>query len=160
MGFSFSFTIQADPACWSGDLSPFELRLLRPLPMYALEQLRTRFLHVVTTTHEPVKSARATLQMAYDTEIGATLTKLITVAPDVFSSRVCERRRFLEIDADMRVFKFLWAPALDVIREDGFVPLQYVELLERHFVSEYPRYRVSAIAALLCLAASYLVEDA
>lgn len=159
MGFPSNF-IQADLVCWTGSLSTFELRLLRPLPMYALEQLRVRFLHVVTTTQEPVKAARAVLQMAFDTEIKAALAKIITLAPDVLSSRVCERRRFLEIDADMQLFKFLWAPALDAVREREFIPFQYVELLERHYEAAYPRYRVSAIAALLCLAASYLVEDA
>lgn len=160
MGFSFSFTIQADPECWDGSLSLFELRLQQQLPLYALEQLRTRFLHVVTTTGEPTKTARSVLQMAFETEIGATLTKLIVVAPDVFTSRICERRRYLEIDADMRMFQFLWAPALDALREQGSVPLRYVELLERHFDAGYPRYRVAAIAALLCMSASYLVEDA
>jgi len=157
VGFSF---IEADLVCWTGTLSTFEQRLMRPLPMYALEQLRVRFLHVVTTSKEQAKVARSVLQMAFDTEIGATLAKLITVAPDALTSRVCERRRFLEIDADMQAFKFLWAPALDAVREQEFLPLKYVELLELHYEAAYPRYRVSAIAALLCMAASYLVEDA
>jgi hypothetical protein len=159
-GYSFSFTIQADPACWAGSLSAFELKLLRPLPLYAVEQLRTRFLHAVTSSGEPTKTARSVLQIAFDTEIGTTLAKLITVAPDVRTSRICERRRFLEIDTDMRMFKFLWSPALDALRDQGSIPLPYIELLERHFEAGYPRYRVAAIAALLCMAASYLVEAA
>jgi hypothetical protein len=160
MGFSFSFTVQADPACWTGLLSPFELRLLQPVPLYAVEQLRTRFLHAATTSGEPTKTARSVLQMAFDTEIGVTLSKLITIAPDVRASRVCERRRFLDIDTDMRMFKFLWSPALDALREQGSIPPRYLELLERHFEAGYPRYRIAAIAALLCMVASYLVEAA
>lgn len=158
--YTFTYTIQANPACWEGSLSPFESKLLQPLPLYAVEQLRTRFLHAVTTSREPTKNARAILQMAFDTEIGTPLAKLITVAPDVRASRVCERRRFLDIDTDMRMFKFLWAPALDALREQGSIPLRYIDLVERHFDAGYPRYRVAAIAALLCMAASYLVEVA
>lgn len=156
--YTFTYTIQANPDSWEGSLSPFELKLLQPLPLYAVEQLRTRFLHVVTSSREPTKNARAILQMAFDTEVGTTLAKLITLAPDVRSSRVFERRRFLEIDADMRMFKFLWAPALDALREQGSIPSNYVDLLERHYEAAYPRYRVAAIAALLCITASYLVE--
>lgn len=155
-----SFFTEIDADCWAGTLSPFEQRLLQSLPAYALEQLRTRFIHAVTDPREPAKAARSILQMAFETEIGTALTKLIVIAPDVQKSRICERRRYLEIDQDMRMFKFLWTPALEALNQDNTVPSKYIELLEQHFGAEYPRYRVCALAALLCMAAFYLTEAA
>lgn len=153
----FSFSVKGAAGCWSGTLSPFEQALLRPLPSFPLEQLRRRFLYAATTNHDLVKSARATLQMAFDTEVGAALEKVISFPPDALTSNVCQRRRFLDVDADLRSFSFLLPPALDSAEKAGFLPQPYVNLLKLHLGSPYPRYRVAATAALLCFAAQYLV---
>jgi hypothetical protein len=160
MTYTFTFTVIADPACWDGTLSAFEEKLIRPLPVYALEQLRARFHHAVTTTRVPKKGARSVLQLAFDTELGAVLAKAIVLAPDVRSSKVCERRRYLDIDTDMQRYKFMWAPALTAAREIATIPTHYVDLIETHLTSAYPRHRVSALATLLCLVAVALIEDA
>lgn len=156
---SFSFTVENDPTCWHGLASYFETKLLRPLPYYALEQLRLRFLFAVTTTHDGLKGARAVLQMAFDTEVGAVLAKSITLAPDVLASTVCERRRFLDIDIDMRLFGFLIEPALTAAEDNAVLPAAYLRLIRAHLQSPYARYRVCAIAGLLCLATAQLIPD-
>ena len=152
--YHFSFSIQSNPACWSGALSPFELKLLEPLPSYPLEQLRQRFLYAVTGSYDTVMSARAAAQMAFETEIGAALAKLIELPPEVATSRVCPRRTFLAIDADMQRFSFLFGPALDAAT---FLPDSYVRLFRQHLGQPYAKYRVCATAALLCAATKYLV---
>ena len=144
--------------CWIGAPSAFEEKLLASLPLFPLEQLRRRFIYAATNTHEPVQSARAILQMAFDTEIGVSLEKVISFPPDALTSNVCPRRRFLEIDADLQQFSFLIGPAVAAVESAAFLPQPYVDLLRIHLGSNYARYRVAAVSALLCFAAQYLVE--
>lgn len=141
------------PVCWDGMLTPLEQKILRPLPIYALEQLRVRFLQALTTTRDMKKSARALAQLAYETEIGAAIVKVVPVAPEVGTSVVCERRRYLEIDADMQLFSFIIGPALEAAREEKILPEAYVRLFDNHLHSGYPQYRTCATAALLLIAA-------
>jgi len=153
----FSFTVRANPVCWTGAPSAFELKLLRPLPDSALEAFRVRVFDAVTTDHAPARSARAILQMAFETEIRAALTKLIKVDPDVMAAQVCERRSFLDVDADLRRYAFLVEPALAAL--SPAVPAGYVRLARRYSGSRYARYRVSATCAVLCLAAATHFPD-
>jgi len=155
----YSFTVEANPACWSGTPTPFEDKLLTALPHYALEQLRTRFLFAVTTGRTPNRSARAALQLAFETELSASLTKVVRILPEVKRTLVCDRRRYLEIALDMAQYKFLLEPALVAASAAAFLPDSYLDLIRNHLNSPYPRYRVSAIAALLCFSAHYLVAD-
>jgi len=148
----FSFSIQVNPACWTGQPSAFELKLLRPLPVLALEALRARVFDVVTAGRAPVRAARAILQMAFETEIRAALAKLIKVAPDVMAAQVCERRSYLDVDTDLQTYAFLLEPALEALAAG--VPAGYVRLVRRYLGSRYARYRVGATCALLCLAAA------
>lgn len=130
-----------------------ETRLTQPFTGYAIEQLRTRFLYAVTTSHEVVSSAKVATQMSFQTELRAVLVKLTTPAPSTLSAVYPTRRRFLDVDIDMRLNKFLIDPALDDLLPLN-VPEPYVNLLRRHLNSDYPRYRVCALAAALVLAAS------
>lgn len=156
---NFSFTIEADPSCWAGLPSHFELRMTQPLPIYALEQLRQRFFFAVTTTHSQVKSARAIAQMAFETEIGTAIAKLVSLPAEVFTTKVCERRSYLVIDEDMQEFSFLYGPALDGVRSANFLPEAYVRLFEVHLGKRYAKYRMCAIAALLCISTAYLIPE-
>jgi len=149
--------INRDQTCWAGTPTPFELKLQQPLPRYALEQLRVRFMYAVTTTHGLNASSRAVFQMAYETEIGTALFKLQPITAEIRDPVVCERRSFLDIDSDMKNFSFLINPALDAAAKEGFLPLMYIDLLRTHISQPYPRYRMCGIAALLCFAAHYLV---
>lgn len=157
--FTSSFTVKKNPVCWDGTLSAFELKLLEPLPYYALEQLRTRFLHFVTADHSLKRSVRGAVQMAYETELGTTLLRVAPPPPGLREAQICERRRYLEIDRDMANFTFLYAPALQAFEESGKLPQSYIKLLRRHLSKPYPKYRVSAVAALLCFAAAFLVAE-
>lgn len=153
ISFSFSFDVEQNPVCWTGALTSFENKLLMPLPSYALDQLRVRFMHTLTTTHEAKKNARALAQMAFETEIGAAIGKVVLLEPEVRSSVVCERRRYLDVDADMKLFSFLVSPALEAVRDGKYLPDAYVRLFETHLASPYAKYRMCAIAALLCVSA-------
>lgn len=155
----YDFIVEDNPACWAGLLSHFELKLLRTLPIYALEQLRARFLHTVTTSSDSRQAARRVFQMAFETEIGVAIAKIVSILPDQRDALVCPARRYLEIDGDMAPFSFLYAPALDVIEQNGFLPLYYVNLFRAHIGSPYARYRMCGVAALLCATAQYLIPD-
>lgn len=154
---SVATVVAATSPDWVGSPSPFELRMAQPLPSYALESLRLRFFFAATTTHATAKSARATLQMALETELRVALLKVVDVAAGVTDSTVGERRRFIEVDRDMRMMGFLVGPALTELLDVRSVPTQYVDLIRRYLVADSPRYRMCAIAAILCLATAVLV---
>lgn len=156
---TFSFTIEAESLCWSGvGPTSFELRMAKAFSIYALEQLRVRLFHASTTTHDTVKSVRAVFQMAYETEIGAAITKLVRIPPEVVASLVCERRRYLEIDADMKKYYFLIDPAFAAVNSIQMVPTEYLTLLKSHVTSAYARYRVCALSAFVCMSTAYLTK--
>lgn len=138
--------------CWNGPASSFETRLLQPLPTYAIEQLRQRFLFTLTTTHDQVKGARVLMQMAFETEVGTILTKQLTPPAGLATSTVCERRPYLDIDSDVHSQRYLIDPALDDLRSTPNMPESYVDFITLYLASDYPRYRMSAIATMLCVA--------
>ncbi len=138
--------------CWNGTSSAFEVRLLKSFDNYALEQLRLRFMYALTAPADVKKSARVLFQMAYETEIGAVLTKMVALPTSVLESIVCERRHFIDIDKDMQLHRFLVGPALDALEETPNMPPPYMDLIRRYATNDYPRYRVCALAVSLCLA--------
>lgn len=139
-------------ACWEGTPSPFEVSLLQPMANYPLEQLRQRFMFALTTNHDLVKSARVLFQMAFETEINTILVKLIALPASVPESMVCERRRFLDVDNDMRLQRYLVGPAIDSMETVPGIPTPYVDFLRRYVNTSYARYRMCALAAAICLA--------
>ncbi len=134
-------------------MTALEIALELPLVPYGLEQLRTRFLFSVVDSRNVREGALVAAQMAFETEIGVILTKMITPSPSVSGTVVASRRRFLDVDMDLRANRFLVEPALDDLRGLG-APDPYVGLLRRHLSSDYPRYRVCATAATLSFAAA------
>lgn len=154
LAFPLGGDLVSPNTCWEGALSTFEEKLLVPLQDYALEQLRARLMTLVVAPALPVKAARTVFQMALETEMRAVLTKLIEVDPDVATSNVCERRRYLQVDIDMRAHHYLIAPAFTALAKLTDVPAPYADLVRRYGRSAYPRYRVAALAATLCLAAA------
>ncbi len=134
-------------------MTALEVILERPLIPYGIEQLRTRFLFSVVDSRSTREGAVVTAQMAFETEIGVILVKVTTPSPSVPGTVVASRRRFLDIDLDLRTNRFLFEPALDDLRGLG-APDPYVEFLRRHLSDGYPRYRVCATAAILSLAAA------
>lgn len=156
--FSFPFFFGGPPpsvtaeGCWLGPSSAFEIRLLQPLPTYAIEQLRQRFLYTLTTTRDPVKSARVLMQMAFETEVGTILFKQLTPPANLETSVVCERRHYIDVDSDVRLQRYLIDPALDDLRKTPNMPESYVNFIVLYLASNYPRYRMSAIATMLCVA--------
>jgi hypothetical protein len=150
---TFQFTVETNSVVDSEEcqitLSAFEERLLEPQPVYALDMLRQRLLFAMVTDHFRVRSARVMLQTVLETELRVLLTKLVTIAPDVEESHVCLRRHYIEIDLDMQKFAFLVEPAL--IELASLIPDSYVRAIRRYLLMPYPRYRVSALSAIVCL---------
>ena len=144
-------SVDAD-GCWIGLPSLFETQLLQAFDTYALEQLRLRFLYTLTTNHNNTKGARVLLQMAFETEVGTILTKMMETPADLFSYKVCERRRYIPVDQDMHQQRYLIGPALRDIEQVPGMPASYMEFLTRYLVSDYPRYRMSALATAICVA--------
>lgn len=138
--------------CWIGLLTEFEIKLLQPMATYPLEQLRQRFLFALTYNHDLIKSARVLLQMAFEIDTRSFLNKLIDLPLEVPRSKVCERRRFLEIDRDMRLQRYLIGPALESLATIPTIPVAYIDLVRRYAVSDYARYRTCALAAAICMA--------
>jgi len=148
-------TVDGD-GCWIGVSSVFEARILTPVSSYPLEQLRQRFLYAVVDPHDVRLGARVALQMAFEIDTASFLNKLITVPADVIGSKVCQRRRFLDIDADMRLQRYLIGPAIDALADIPEVPEAYVDLIRRYAMAPYARYRTCALAATVCLSARML----
>lgn len=130
-----------------------EVALERPLIPYGIEQLRTRFLFSVVDSRNAKEGAVVTAQMAFETEIGVILSKMITSSPSVPGIIIASRRRFLDIDQTLRANRFLFEPALDNLHSLG-APEPYVGFLRRHLAGDYSRYRVCATAAILSMAAA------
>jgi hypothetical protein len=138
--------------CWIGPSSAFETRLLQPFTTYAMEQLRQRFLFTLTTTHDGVRSARALMQMAFETEVSTILVKMIDVPADLATTKVCERRHYIDVDNDMRLQRYLIGPSLDDLLQTPNMPEPYVDFLIKYLGSDYPRYRISALSVMVCIA--------
>jgi hypothetical protein len=136
--------------------TPLETALLQPFTDDALEALRSRLFYAVTSDHVDAESARAIVQMAYETEVGASLTRVVAIAPGIAEELVPTRRRFLSIDADMVSFAFLYDPALAALRSLEVLPTPYVVFLESYVRATTPRYRMCGLSALLCFAAAHL----
>lgn len=124
----------------------------QPLAQYALEQLRQRFLYSACTSRLMTDGAKVAVQMAFETQAGVVIVKLAAPPPSVLEMPVTTRRRYLDVDADMQNYKFLYEPALaDLV---SLAPSEYVDFVRRLLGADYARYRMSATAAMLCLAAA------
>jgi hypothetical protein len=110
-------------------ISPLEQALLVPFTNPALEELRSRFLHVVTSDRNSSAAVRAVVQMAYETELSAALSQTIAQVPGIAEAWISTRRRFLEIDNDMAPFNYLYDPALDAVEALAILPSSYVHFL-------------------------------
>lgn len=136
-------------------ITPLETALTARFPDNALETLRARFLYVVTSDHDTVESVRATVQMAYETELGVVLSKRIAIAPGIAEELVETRQRFLQIDGNLVPFRYLVDPALAAAKTLRILPASYLRFLTTYVEAPDPRYRVSSLAVLLCYAATY-----
>ena len=92
------------------------------------------------------------MQMAFETEVGAILVKQITPPAGLATSTVCERRRYIDVDIDIQAQSYLINPALTDLANTPNMPLSYVDFIVNYLATDYPRYRMSAIATALCVA--------
>ncbi len=136
-------------------ITPLESALVQVFSDEALEGLRTRFLYVVTSDHVSAESARAVVQMAYETELSAALSKTIVLSPGIADELVATRRRFLSVDTDMIPFTFLIDPAFEAMATLLILPKSYLRFLDTYVRAPNPRYRMCGLAALLCYAAAH-----
>lgn len=140
------------PACWDGVSSTAETKLLSTLPSYGLESLRQRALFSFVDNHAPKLSARTILQMAYETEVRTVIDRLLVPPAGLADSVVCPRRRFIDIDTDLQYHRYLIEPALKELEDLSVIPPEYLSLLRNYLACGYPRYRVCAVACILCVA--------
>jgi len=136
-------------------ITPLETALATSFSDEALEALRARFLYAVTSDHIVAASVRAAVQMAYETELSAALSKRIALYPGIADELVATRRKFLAIDQDMASFRFLSAPALTAALTLDILPGSYMRFLEGYIQAPDPRYRMCGLAVLLCYAAAF-----
>ena len=160
---SFPFVFGDDEntrGCWDPQASPpspFEQKLLRSLPSPTLELLRVHLLQAATETREGVKGARTVVQLAFDTTLRVYLNELVTVPQGVLDARVCERRRYIEIDRDMQRVSYLYAPGITDAIADQVFSLAYAEGVRvKLLAGKDPRTRMGALAVLLCLSTARL----
>lgn len=144
--------VEDENGCWIGAPSSFEVALAAPFANQALERFRRRLFAVVTTNGATDKSARVVLQMAHETDVRVAMVKMITLAADVMRSTVCQRRRYLDVDAAVRLHGHLVLPAFDAFAQLKGIPTSYVDFLKRYATSASAKHRVSALAGLVCLA--------
>jgi hypothetical protein len=140
------------PPCWSGPPSDPELKILAALPSYGLESLRQRALFSFCDNHAATHSARVILQMAYETELRTVIDRLLLPPGGLAEASVCARRRFIDIDTDLQYHRYLIEPALKELEACSVLPIEYVNLLRAYLGASYPRYRVCAVACMICLA--------
>lgn len=151
---TYTFTIQANTACWDGSTpTEFEDVLLLPFTTPDLERLRTLLLQFAVSELNQVKAARAVLQMAFETEIAAVISDYVPITDAVKQSLVCPRRKFLDIDKDLNQSRRIYSTSLDALKVAGVLPDEYLRLFSRHIDNNQPKYRVSALCALVCYAA-------
>lgn len=114
----------------------------------------------MTTEHASNDGAAVIIQMAFETEIHTILDKLVYVptmeVPLTAFNPVASRRHYSDVDFDMREHRYLIGPALEDFANVPNVPGPYVDFIRRYMGSDYPRYRMSAIAAMLCFAKAIL----
>lgn len=161
---SFPLTFGDDEdtrGCWDPSLAPpipFEQRLLVALPAPSLDLLRLHLLQAATETRDPVKGARTVVQLAFETELRVYLNEVIVVPEAVLDARVCERRRYLEIDGDMRRVAYLYERGIGEAIAHQVVSRAYADGVRVKLLSgKDPRTRMSALAVLLCLAIARLL---
>ena len=158
---AFPVPLGGDPSgpCWDpysseslldSPISLIETELLESLPFPALDTLKNLFLQAMVTDRDPQKSARAVVQLSYETELRVFLAS-VNVPLDVLESGVCLRRRYLEIDTEMHPWEHLYLEALSEALSQGYVTLAYAESIQFRFGGAAPRVRVNAVAVLLVL---------
>lgn len=151
---TYVFTVQTNPACWDGSApTAFESVLQSPFTTPALEQLRALLLQYATTELNATQAARAVLQMAFETEISSVISDYVPITDEVKQSLVCPRRKYLDVDKDLNRTSFLYSASLNALQAAGVLPDEYLRLFGRHIGNNQPKYRVSALCALICYAA-------
>lgn len=149
---TYYFTVQSNPDCWDSTNTAFETLLLSPFQTASLEQLRAMTLQFSVSQVAANKAARAVLQMAFETELSAVIADYVPTSDDVIQSLLCTRRKYLDIDQDLKSVAFLIDPALQALKSAGVLPDEYLRLFNSHINNTQPKYRVCAICALVCYA--------
>lgn len=144
---------------WNNTLTAREEQVLQAIPSYAFEQFRQRLLTLVTSDKDPRAAARALYQMAYETDVSVILKTVAPLAAGVAETYLPTRQSYLQIDQAMAPFQFLLEPALEGLRQINLLAVPYLDFLRKYVNSRLPRYRVSAMAALVCLAGAALAES-
>lgn len=166
MPFTYTFTVQAAPAppvvgaCWdatstSSPLSLIDTKLAKALPTPALDTLRRYFLQATTTDRDVAKSVRVTIQLANETTLRVLLGD-VTIPDNVFTSKMCTKRKHIDIDTDMTARSGLYLLALNEAVSRNVLSASYAKTLQFSLQGKSPTERNCAVAVLLVLSAWFL----
>lgn len=149
---TYSFTTSVSDNCWDSDLTDFEEAILLPFVSKDLEELRALLCKYSTSPYAGNKAARAILQMAHETELSNIIEEYAPITDAIINSNLCNRNRYLDIDKSLRTKNYLYASVMDTLALHGVMPLPYKNLFLRHLNSDYPKYRIAAVSAVICYA--------
>lgn len=154
---TWSFSLIADPACFTGPLNTFETSLLVPYDyagskLYYTEQLRSFLINAVTSRPDPVKAIRQIFLRTYMTDLASVLRNLVP-APTASEklATLCYKRTVIEIDADLRRKPGLLKAALTELKGLG-LPVEHSQLLWSYMRTNQPNDLVPLACLIVCLA--------
>lgn len=134
-----------------------ELKLRQDFPGYNLNTLRKLFLQYLTIDRDPAKSYRVAVQMAYDTELACVTRGFAPPVDLVLSVVVDTRRRYLDIDNDLKTTRFLFGAAIQEAVAAKLLTPPYATLIQGRMQSSFVKTRVNAVATLLVIVAAQQV---
>ena len=162
--FPIPFGGDVDATCWdptdpaklaASPITVIETKIGKPLPTLSLDTLRRYFLQSVVSDRDSLKGARVTVQLGFVTTLQVLLSSVL-VPPNVVESNVCTRRKYMDIDKDMKARNYLYDNAVTDAIARGVISATYGRTISNDLNGSSPRTRVAAIAVLLILSANAL----
>jgi hypothetical protein len=159
---TFETLIQPQEVVWvptdpNNPSTVLELKLRQDFPGYNLNTLRKLFLQYLTSDRDPIKSYRVAVQMAYDTELACVMRGFAPPVALVLSVVVDTRRRYLDVDNDLKTTRFLFGAAVQEAVAAKLLTPPYATLIQGRMQSVFVKTRVNAVATLLVIVAAQQV---
>lgn len=159
---TFETLIQPQEVVWvptdpNNPSTVLELKLRQDFPGYNLNTLRKLFLQYLTSDRDPIKSYRVAVQMAYDTELACVTRGFAPPVVLVLSVVIDTRRRYLDVDNDLKTARFLFTVAIQEALAAKLLTPPYATLIQSRLQSPFVKTRINALATLLVVVAAQQV---
>jgi hypothetical protein len=155
--WQFTGTTLGIKLCSPADPLPVEVRLRDRLPSSALERLRQVAITMVSTDRMTDHRLRAITILAHRNDLGALFADVLAVSPDILAEDICRPRKLFEMAADVDAVRVEAQRALIELRAMGLSP-NYQQLLDARLRSSSPQHRVTALCAIVVIAAVFLLN--